>query len=270
MRVRPGQKVTPQEQRRPGLPVRRPRTRARRPRHADFAFFHRPADLRRGGLDRDRDPRRGGVHAPADRAISGDRAAGHQRVGPVSRRQRRDRGLDRGRADRGADQRRRAHALRVVELQRRRPLLDRRDVRHRHRPRYRAGAGAEPRLHRAAAPAGGRAQHRCHRRQGLVRPDDGRAHAVARQVAERAVHLQLRHSRDQGRADPRAGRRLHRGVRQPRLFDAGLARSRPFAVARPDRERRRRRVAGPEHPGCLRHAQPAAGRSVPAHSRYRC
>ena len=38
---------------------------------------------------------------------------------------------------------------------------------------------------RAAASAGRRAQHRRHRRQGLVRPDDGRAPAVARQVARR-------------------------------------------------------------------------------------
>ena len=191
-------------------PARRPRRSEAQHRHADFAFLHRPADLCRRRLDRDRDPRRGRLHAAAGRAISGDRAAGHQRVGPISRRQRRGRRLDRGRADRGADQRRREHALRVVELQRRRPLLDRRDVRSRHQSRYRPGAGAEPRRHRAAAPAGGRAQHRRHRRQGVVRPDDGRAHAVARQVARRAVHLQLRRARGQGRADARSGRRLDR------------------------------------------------------------
>ena len=97
----------------------------RDPAHADFAFLHRPADLRRRGLDRHRDPRRGRVRASAGRAISGDRAAGHQRLRPVSRRQRRGRRLDRGRADRGADQRRREHALHVVELDRRRALLDR-------------------------------------------------------------------------------------------------------------------------------------------------
>ena len=63
---------------------------------------------------------------------------------------------------------------------------------------------------------------------------------LARPVARRAVHLQLRHARDQGRADARRRRRLDHGVRQPRLFDADLARSGPAAVARPDRERRRR------------------------------
>ena len=46
------------------------------------------------------------------------------------------------------------------------------------------------------------------------------------------------------RADPRRRRRLDHRVRQPRLRDARLARSRPPAVARPDRERRRHRAAG--------------------------
>ena len=69
----------------------------------------------------------GGVslRAPAGRAISRDRAADHQRHRPVSRRQRRGRRRHRRRADRAADQRRREHALHVVELDGRRPLLDR-------------------------------------------------------------------------------------------------------------------------------------------------
>ena len=56
-------------------------------------------------------------------------------------------------------------------------------------------------------------------------------------------------ARDQGRAHPRRRRRLDHRVRQPRLRDAGLARSRPAAVARPDRERRHAGAAGPERPG---------------------
>ena len=67
---------------------------------------------------------------------------------------------------------------------------------------------------------------------------------LARQVARRAVHLELRHARDQGRAHPRRRRRLDHGVRQPRLFDADLARSGPAAVARHDRERRHAGAAG--------------------------
>ena len=65
-----------------------------------------------------------GVLAPADRAISRARAAGHQRLRPVSRRERRNRRFDRRGSHRGADQRRREHALRVVELVGRRPVLD--------------------------------------------------------------------------------------------------------------------------------------------------
>ena len=135
-------------------------------------------------------------------------------------------------ADRAADQRRREHALHVLELDRRRPLLHRGHLRPRHQSRHRAGAGAEPRGDRPAAPAGRRAQHRRHGDQELARPDDGRAPLFARQVARHPVHLQLRDARDQGRADPRRRRRLDHGVRQPRLFDADLARSRPAAVAR--------------------------------------
>ncbi len=109
-----------------------------------------------------------------------------------SRRQRRGGGRHRGGAPRAADQRRRAHALHLVQRDGRRALHHLGHVRPRHRPRYRAGAGAEPRRHRAAAPAARRAQHRRHRQQGLARPDDGRAPLLARQDARHAVHLQLR------------------------------------------------------------------------------
>ena len=61
---------------------------------------------------------------------------------------------------------------------------------------------------------------------------------LARPVARRAVHLQLRDARDQGSAHPRRRRRLDHGVRQPRLCDAHLARSGPAAIARHDGERR--------------------------------
>ena len=98
--------------------------------------------------------------------------------------------------------------------------------------------------------------------QELARPDDGRASLFAGQVARHAVHFQLRDARDQRRADPRRRRRLAHRVRQPRLRDARLARSRPAAIARPDRERRGDGAAGPERAGRLRRAQPAAGRQA--------
>ncbi len=183
------------------------------------------------------------------------------RLRPISRRQRRSRRLDRGHADRGADQRRREHALHVVELDGRRAFLDPGHLRSRHQSRHRPGAGAEPRRHRAAAAAGRCAQYRRDGQQGLARPDDGRAPLFARQVARLAVHFQLRHARSHRPAHPRRRRRLDHGVRQPRLFDADLARSRSPAIARPDRDRRHQCAAGAEHPGRLRHARSAAGRA---------
>ena len=164
MRARPGGKVTPQEQSAPPQ-ASRPAGEARKLTgaavdDAHFAFLHRPADLRLGGVDRVRHSRRGRLFPPAGRAISGDRAADHQRHRPISRRQRRRRRRHRGRADRGADQRRREHDLHVVELDGGRPLHHLGHLRSRHQSRYRAGAGAEPRRDRAAAPAGRRARHR--------------------------------------------------------------------------------------------------------------
>ncbi len=76
-----------------------------------------------------------------------------------------------------------------------------------------------------AAAARRRAQHRCDREQELARPDDGGAPLFARPLARHAVHLEFRDPRDQGSADPYQRRRLDHGVRQPRLFDADLARS---------------------------------------------
>ncbi len=169
---------------------------------AHLAFLHRPPDLRLRALDRVRDPGRGGLCPPAGRPISRDRAADHQRHRPISRRQRGGRRGDGGRADRGADQRRREHALRVLELERGRPLHHRGDLRSRHQSRHRAGAGAEPRRHRAAAAAGRGSPGRRHRQQELARPDDGRAPVLAGQDARHALHLELRHAGDQGRSSP--------------------------------------------------------------------
>jgi HAE1 family hydrophobic/amphiphilic exporter-1 len=54
----------------------------------------------------------------------------------------------RGTADRAAGQRRRGHALYAVLQRRRRHLHPDGDLQDRHRPQFRAGAGAEPRLQR--------------------------------------------------------------------------------------------------------------------------
>ena len=139
----------------------------------------------------------GGVSllAAADRAISGDRAADHHR----------DRASIPAPAPKSSPRlwwRRsssRSTASKTCFICRRtRPrdgtVHDLGDLRYRHQPRYRAGAGAEPCLDRPAAPAGGRAQYRRHGRQEFARPDDGRASVFAGQIARHAVHFQLRHT----------------------------------------------------------------------------
>ena len=87
---------------------------------------------------------------------------------------------------------------------------------------------------------------------------------------ERAVHLQLRGARGQGCAHPRSGRRLDRRVRQPRLFDAGLARSRPPAIAWHDRERRHRRRCRPRTSRSPPASSISRRSTSPARSRSRC
>ena len=259
MRARPGQKVTPQE---PGRGRRRPageEIAERSPMRISHFFIDRPifasvvsiVFVILGAV---------AFCAPAGRAVSGDRAAGHQHLGPVSRRQCRDGGVHRGRADRGADQRRREHDLHVVEFERRRALLDRRH--------FEIGTN----LDIAQVQVQNRVAIALPRLPADVRnigvtvakasPDLMMVVHVlfARQVARCAVHLQLRAARDQGCAHAGRRRRLDHRVRQPRLRDARLARSGAPAVAGHDGVRRDAGAAGPERPGRLRRPQPAAGR----------
>ena len=144
LRARPGQKVTPEQGTIEALPLRGART-APAARYEYLAFLHRPADLRRRHLHHHHADRRRGLFQPAGGAISGHRAAldlGHRRI---SRRLGRDRGQDRGHADRAGGQRRRQHAVHDVAIDQRRQHVARRHLQARHRSRYRAGAGAEPR-----------------------------------------------------------------------------------------------------------------------------
>ena len=159
MRARPGVKVAPQE-----VGRQRRRLGLRRQRR-DHAPTETGAAMRISRFFIDRPIFAGVVslvfvilgarllRPAAGRAVSRDRAAGDQRHGPVSRRQRRGGRRHRRDAARAADQRRREHALHHVELDGRRPLHDRRHLRARHQSRHRAGAGAEPRGDRPAAAA---------------------------------------------------------------------------------------------------------------------
>ena len=133
-------------------------------------------------------------------------------------------------------------------------------LRARHQSRHGAGAGAEPRLHRGSHACRRKCATWRHRPEDVARPDDGRAPVFAGQVARHAVHLQLRHAGSDRRGHPRRRRRPITVFGGARLRDAGVARSRPHAVARNDGRRRHQGAAGAEHPGRGRHARSAAGR----------
>ena len=115
---------------------------------------------------------------------------------------------DGGDADRGADQRRRRHALHEQPGDDRRPDDADRHVQARHRSRQGAAAGAEPRLAGRAAPARGGAPARHHHGQELARPDHGRAPALAEQPLRHDLSAQLRAAQRQG--PPGAHRRRRR------------------------------------------------------------
>ena len=152
LRARPGQKVTPEQSTTEATAV--PKQNGQCPgRYEYLAFLHRPADLRRRHFHHHHADRRRRLFRSAGGAISGHRAAVDLRYRPISRGLGRDRGQDSGDADRAGSQRRRQHAVHDVAIDRRRQHVAHGHLQAWHRPRYRAGAGAEPRRHRPAAAA---------------------------------------------------------------------------------------------------------------------
>ena len=152
-------------------------------------------------------------------------------------RQRGDRDEHRGAADRAAGQRRAGHALHAVDQRVRRHLLADRDLRDRHRPEFRAGAGAEPRLRGdgvAAAGGAGAGRHRA--AEVHVDPADRHADLAGRPLRQ-PVPQQLRHHQPGQRAVARARRRQRQRVRRRAVFHADLARSADAAGARADARR---------------------------------
>ncbi len=231
------------------------------------AFIERPIFATVLAL-RARHRRRHRLFRPADRPISRDRAAHHRGAGELSGRRRQD-GRRNGRdADRAGDQRRREHDLHVVLFDGRRQRLDHRHLQARHQPRYGAGAGAEPRRHRDAAPARRGEAPRRHDAQILARPDDGRAHALARQHLRPALRLELRPQQRARRAAAARRRRRPHHLRRAAIFAARLARSRQALGLRHDVGRRGQGHPGAERPGLGRRARPGAGQQgqrLPAH-----
>ncbi len=167
-------------------------------------LLHRTADLRGGRRDHHlprrprRDVRAAGPAVPDDHA-----GAGHG-VGDLPGRRLEDAGRLGRLADRGADQRRRQHALHVVDQLRHRPAHADRLLLARDQSRHRAGAGAEPRQPRAAAAAdGGDAARRLGAEEVVVDHDADRRVRQGRPL-QRRLHRELRERLRARRAEARA------------------------------------------------------------------
>ena len=138
-------------------------------------------------------------------------------------------------ADRAADQRRRQHAVHVVDQLVDRPADDDRLLLARHRSRHRAGAGAEPRQPRdAAAAVRRRAAGRERAEEVVVDHDAGRGVREGRPL-QRQLHRQLRQRLRARRAEARQrrGPGADHGRAQP--GDADLDESGPHGLARRSR-----------------------------------
>ncbi len=157
---------------------------------------------------------------PADHAA--DRP-GHDHL---SRRRRPGRRRHGRRPDRAAGQRRRGHALHVVDLRQRRLVQADGHLRGRHQPRHGPGAGAEPRGHRQP-----KLPEEVQRQGVTTRSSRPTIILVVALTSpdgplRQPLPEQLRHAPDQGRAEPDQRRRRHQRLRRQRLRHAGLARPR--------------------------------------------
>ena len=147
-------------------------------------------------------------------------------------RQRGYRDEHRGAADRAAGQRRAGHALHAVDQRVRRHVFADRDLRDRHRPELRAGAGAEPRLRGdGVAAAGGAGAGRDRAAEVDLDPADRHAHLAGRPLRQ-PVPQQLRDHQPGAGALPRSRRRQCQRVRRRAVFHADLAGSADAAGAR--------------------------------------
>ncbi len=205
--------------------------------HESFQILHRPADLRRRAVGPDL--RRGPARRCAALPISE-----YPEVVPPSvvvraqypgRQPEGDR-RDGGHAARGADQRRRGHALHEQPGDDRRRDDADRHLQARHRSRQGAAAGAEPRGAGRAAPARGSAPPRRHHGQELARPHDGGAPAVAERPLRHDLPAQLRAcstSRTGWRASRASARCSCSAPATTRCASGSTRRRSPSAACRP-------------------------------------
>ena len=237
----------------------------------DFALLHRPSGLRHRALARHRAGRaRGRVHAAGGAVSRGD-APHRAGDGLLPGGQRPDGAQHRRRADRGAGQRRREHAVHVVAVHQRRRLQPDRDLPAGHGHRHGPGAGAEPRVAGAAGHPGPGAERGHQRQEDVAQHADDRQPDLARRPVRQHVPEQLRDDLHQGRAGPAAGRRRHHLPGPARLQPAGLARPRQAGGPEPERHRRGQRHQPAEPPGRRRADRPAArpaGPAIPAHDQH--
>ena len=250
----------------PGSEARSPARRALRGPVGEqpnvLPLLHRAADLRRGRRDHHlpRRPRRD-VRA-AGAAVPDDHAGPDHGVGHLPRRGFEDAGRLRRLADRGADQRRRQHALHVVDELRHRPAHADRLLLARHQSRHRAGAGAEPRQPRAAAAAdGGDAARRLRAEEIVVDHDADRRVRKGRPL-QRRLRRQLRERLRARRAEARARRRPGADHGRAGPGDADLDESGPHGLARHHDERHRQRDQGAERAVRRRADRAAADRGA--------
>jgi hypothetical protein len=224
-----------------------------------LVVLHHPPDLRHRPLATDRGRRPARPAAAADQRVSRRRAAHRRRARGISGREPEGHRRDRRLTARTADERRRGHALHVLAGHLRRCVDADDHLCARHRPRQRAGAGAEPRRPDAAPPAAGRAADRRHHREGVAGLHHGRAPGLARRALRHALPVELCAPAGEGRAVAAARRRRGAGVRRGRVQHAGLARSGSAGLAPAHRHRRRPRDPRAERAGRGRRAGGAPG-----------
>ena len=205
-------------------------------------------------------------------AVPGHRPADDQRPGELPRRVREDPRGHGHAGHRAAHERARPPALHGLVERLGRQRAGHAHLRGGHRPRHRAGAGAEQAAARAAAAAAGRAaagRPRHQDRHHLPRHDRAR---VARRVDDPQRHLRLRVLHAAGPAEPRHRRRRGGGLRLAvRHADSGSTRtgssttgSRRATSRAPSRPRTRR-----SRPGSSAACPPSRGSASPPPSRRR-
>ncbi len=174
------------------------RSNARGRSHESVQILHRPADLCRCRIDR-HFPRRPDLAVrDADLGISRRGAALGRGARDLSRRKSEGDRRDGGDPDRGADQRRRGHALYEQPGHHRRRDDADSDLQAGHRSRQGDPARAESRPAGRAAAAGGGAPARYHHQEEFARSYHGRTSAVAERPLRHDLFAQLRGAQRQG------------------------------------------------------------------------